>query len=110
MRSATFALTAALPMLSFAMLLGGCGQTQQSATLPASNAGAASAARAPGVSFQHACPDLGAGFAHCEALVRDDAASRNMQPDGSPSGYGPQDLWSAYNLTKAVGGGTGATI
>jgi subtilase family serine protease len=51
-----------------------------------------------------ACPDTHQfGYAHCLALVRTD-----VRPN-LPSGYGPSDLQSAYNLPSASDG-TGQTV
>jgi subtilase family serine protease len=45
------------------------------------------------------CPDTGdPRVAHCESLARTDVAS------GTPSGYGPSDLQSAYNLPSTTRG------
>jgi subtilase family serine protease len=50
------------------------------------------------------CPDRAdPRLAYCESLVRTDA------PSGSPSGYGPSDLQSAYNLPSATDG-SGQTV
>ena len=48
------------------------------------------------------------GEMRCLALVRDDAASHEFGPDGSPAGYGPADLQSAYNFNPT--GGSGVTV
>lgn len=51
------------------------------------------------------CPAPTAGTFQCMALVRNDVSS------SAPSGYGPTDLQSAYNLTSAAAaGGTGTTV
>jgi subtilase family serine protease len=46
--------------------------------------------------------------ARCMMLVRDDPASRERRPDGSPAGYGPAELQAAYNFDPA--GGSGVTV
>jgi subtilase family serine protease len=42
------------------------------------------------------CPTAAAGYASCYAYVRTD-----VTPAATPSGYGPSDLRSAYNLTTS---------
>jgi subtilase family serine protease len=61
-------------------------------TVPAANA----APSPTGVAHRsvRACPAATAGTASCHALVRTD-----VTPAVAPSGYGPADLRSAYNLT-----------
>jgi subtilase family serine protease len=50
------------------------------------------------------CPDTNdPRVAHCESLLRTDVRT------GSPSGYGPSDLQSAYNLPSSTDG-TGQTV
>ena len=50
--------------------------------------------------FERVCPRAPAGYAQCELLLA----------KTGPSGYGPADLSSAYNLSGDVGGGSGATV
>jgi subtilase family serine protease len=47
----------------------------------------------------HACPGAPAGFAYCHAILLD-----NGRPGGSPSGYNPSDLQSAYKLPSSTAG------
>ncbi|MFJ2578016.1 putative Ig domain-containing protein [Kitasatospora aureofaciens] len=44
----------------------------------------------------------------CLALARTDLAQHDLAPNLTPSGYGPSDLASAYNLPTSAG--TGATV
>src|SRR5690349_13378831 len=61
------------------------------------------AAPAPGPHSRHVCATARAGAAACAALVRTDAHGTPMAA-AAPSGYGPSDLRSAYNLPAAGGG------
>ncbi|AEW99702.1 S53 family peptidase [Streptantibioticus cattleyicolor] len=58
---------------------------------------------------KHLCAQPHPGLMACNALVRTDIV-RNaaIGPDAAPSGYGPSDLLSAYNLP--ADGGAGQTI
>ena len=47
------------------------------------------------------------GYAHCNALVRTDAAAKAVQPNALPAGLGPADLTAAYKLGA---GGAGQTV
>ncbi len=53
------------------------------------------------------CPSAAPGQVRCHSFVRIDATGEPLAT-GGPSGYGPADLRSAYNLSAA--GGTGQTI
>ena len=66
------------------------------ATAAPSPTGAAHAARV--------CALPSAGMAGCHALVRTDASGK-PQATGTPAGYGPADLQSAYKLAGATSGG-----
>ena len=72
---------------------------------------AAAASTAPDLSphAQRSCAHAEAGYAACEAWVRTDAGAK---PHAStPSGYGPADLLSAYNLASAASSaGAGKTV
>jgi subtilase family serine protease len=59
--------------------------------------------------FAHAkvCPSAAPGTARCHSLVRIDNSGQPFATT-APSGYGPTDLRSAYNLSSA--GGAGQTI
>lgn len=52
------------------------------------------------------CPGpVAAGSASCHAIRHDRVdANGRVQPDLTPSGYGPADIRSAYNLTATTGG------
>lgn len=78
----------------------------------AGQAAAAPAPAAPAASHGHfirSCGKAKAGFASCNAILNADA-----QPNaggGTPSGYGPSDLQSAYNLAAAAAAnGAGTTV
>ncbi len=60
--------------------------------------------------FVHAkvCPSAAAGEARCHSLVRVDNSGQPLAT-GTPSGYGPADLQSAYKLPSATAG-SGQTI
>jgi subtilase family serine protease len=60
--------------------------------------------------FVHAkvCPSAAAGEARCHSLVRVDNSGQPL-PTATPSGYGPADLQSAYNLPSGTAG-SGQTI
>jgi subtilase family serine protease len=58
--------------------------------------------------YRHVCATVVAkNTAHCDALVRTDAAANAVQPNALPSGLGPADLASAYKLGA---GGVGQTV
>lgn len=59
----------------------------------------------------HSCPAPVAGSASCHAVVRTDTTplKGGVTPHATPSGYGPADLQSAYNLPSATAG-AGQTI
>jgi subtilase family serine protease len=80
------AVTAALPVLAF---------TTTASASPASTA-AHSAVRA--------CAAPVTGYAACNAWVRTDVKAAKVTPNVTPSGYGPSDLQSAYNLPSATAG------
>src|SRR5260370_21512603 len=65
-------------------------------------------ASTPGAStvpFTHVCPGVLIGFARCHA-IRVDADPGG----GSPSGYNPADLLSAYKLPSSSTVGSGQTV
>jgi subtilase family serine protease len=106
------------PIVSFAgcwaaiaiAALASCGQNTTLAAAGSHSSLPAAALHGNGVTFHRGCERAELGYESCEVLIRDDAASHRTQPDGTPSGYGPQDLWSAYDLASAVTGGSGATV
>ncbi|GAC1485060.1 MAG: peptidase S8 [Gemmatimonadaceae bacterium] len=61
--------------------------------------------------FVHAkvCPSAAAGEARCHSLVRVDNSGQPLAT-ATPSGYGPVDLHSAYNLPSSYAGTTVPTI
>ncbi|HST67052.1 MAG TPA: hypothetical protein VLM05_17875 [Mycobacteriales bacterium] len=66
------------------------------------------AATTTSATYRHVCSTATAkGVAHCDALVRTDAAAKAVQPNALPSGLGPADLASAYKLGA---GGAGQTV
>jgi hypothetical protein len=70
----------------------------------------AAAPSTPDVSVVAACPDPGPGEAQCLALeVVGGLAPNTANPNFGPSGYGPSDLQSAYNIPTGSEG-TGMTV
>src|SRR4051794_20764320 len=68
---------------------------------------AAPAAAAP---HRHVCGPPAHGKARCHAEVITEADGVTPHATTSPTGYGPADLRSAYNLTAATTAGAGQTI
>ena len=70
----------------------------------------ANAAGAP--AWTRVCDVPAAGMAACNALhvnnVHENVKALGVTPNATPSGYGPSDLLSAYNLP--AGGGAGQTV
>lgn len=58
-------------------------------------------------SYKPVCPLVGPGLARCHSQIVTDAQS-NVVVNVAPSGFGPPDLLSAYNVP--TGGGAGQTI
>ncbi len=56
-------------------------------------------------SFIHVCPSVPFGYARCHSIVVD----KGHGGGGSPSGYNPADLQSAYNLPSSTAG-VGQTV
>ncbi len=54
------------------------------------------------------CGDVGKGFARCQAWLRTDVQGE-IQP-GTPGGYGPSDLQTAYGLTSDADKGRGESV
>jgi hypothetical protein len=51
------------------------------------------------------CKPAKAGYSACMALQRTNVASfKGIRPDAAPTGYGPSDLQSAYNLPSSTAG------
>jgi subtilase family serine protease len=82
-------------------------------------AGSASAlphSNATGLSHRAVCGPVSSGFAHCNADVVTDHSGNPFKgapgpsASGTPSGYGPADLRSAYNLTTSGTAGGSSTI
>jgi hypothetical protein len=61
-----------------------------------------------GFRHQKVCTNTAPGEAACHSWVRVNATTGQIQPLVTPSGFGPVDLRSAYNLPST--GGTGMTI
>jgi subtilase family serine protease len=87
--------------------------------------GAAGAAAPSRISSVHACANPSRGHAACNAIRRTDAtattatqrmataraaARRGATPNATPSGYGPSDIQSAYNLAGLSSGGRTVAI
>jgi subtilase family serine protease len=68
--------------------------------------------------YRPSCGTAAADEARCFAYVLTAAGramafgrqTQSVSPAASPSGYGPSQLQSAYNLTSAIGGGSGRTV
>jgi len=58
----------------------------------------------PQVPHRALCEGAEPGFARCHALVRTDAQG-NAVSMATPSGFGPSDLRSAYNMPSSGGNG-----
>jgi len=83
------------------------------ATTGLASAASASAGLRPAVSWHRACAlPTHVGQMACGALrvlnVTERVNARGVTPDATPSGYGPSDLLSAYNLP--ANGGAGETV
>lgn len=64
----------------------------------------------PGPS-EHVCGPVADGYVRCNSLIRTDIPGHLAAPNFTPSGYGPSDLQTAYNLTRASArDGTGQTV
>jgi subtilase family serine protease len=88
--------TAALAAIPLALF----GSGAEAATIPAPST----------VATAHSCSTPAAGTASCMAVVRTDLATpHKLAPAATPSGYGPADLQSAYNLPSSTAG-SGQTI
>ena len=79
------------------------------------HAASAPAASAHQITTERACSaPLHPGGPVCYALIRTDVATvkaNALAPDATPSGYGPSDLRSAYNLASAsASDGSGQTV
>ncbi|MEU6172596.1 S53 family peptidase [Streptantibioticus parmotrematis] len=75
----------------------------------AATATAASAGHAHQIHVKRLCSQPKPGMMACNALVRTDVMQRMaLGRDDAPSGYGPSDLQSAYNLPSD--GGAGQTV
>jgi subtilase family serine protease len=73
----------------------------------------AQAATGHGVAWSRSCAvDLTPGHAFCNALhvtsASEHVSAKGITPNATPSGYGPSDLLSAYNLP--ANGGAGQTV
>lgn len=63
-----------------------------------------------GVATKRLCTDTSApGFAHCMSLLRTDIVRHHVGANDTPSGFGPADLQSAYNLPSSSAG-AGQTV
>ena len=75
----------------------------------ASVAGSATNGQAKRFLHARVCPSAAPETARCHSLVRVDNSGQPLATT-APSGYGPNDLQSAYNLTTATTAGVGQTI
>jgi len=92
--------TLALAVLTFASAL----------LVPAALASAAPSAAGAGHRNVRVCSAPASGSAGCDAIRRDSVTSSGkVTPNATPSGYGPADLQSAYNLPSSTAG-SGQTV
>lgn len=81
-----------------------------SAAGPPTAAGRGGETAASAAGTRRVCGTPRRGFSACMSLLRTNVASyRGVRPDVTPTGYGPSDLQSAYNLPSATAG-SGATV
>lgn len=92
-RLLTVAATAALPVLAYSNAPAMAAPTAQASTHAA----------------VRACAAPTAAHAACNAWVRTDVHTAKIAPNANPSGYGPSDLQSAYNLPSSTAG-SGQTV
>ena len=97
---------AAMTVVAGAVVVLALAAAPASAAPPAPGAPAAPAAAPHSGSAQQQCPAPARGHAACMAFRRTDV-SHPKGVQATPSGYGPADLLSAYNL---AGGGAGETV
>ncbi|HTJ69903.1 MAG TPA: S53 family peptidase [Actinospica sp.] len=93
MRLLAIAATAALPITAYTVM----------------PAAADASPAAPAHPTAHSCAAPAAGAAACTAIARLDVHTAKIAPNATPSGYGPADLQSAYNLPSATAG-SGQTV
>src|SRR5262249_28076152 len=99
------ALIAAAAFASVAMQ--SCDSQEESRSF-AAHGGADLSAIVPQHPHARVCAEAAPGFAACHARVRLDEATGRVKTFITPSGFGPADLASAYNLPAT--GGAGLTI
>jgi subtilase family serine protease len=92
-----------------ALILAACSENTNQPTAPGAASDNGSPATGVAMQLAHArvCPSAAPGTARCHSWVTVDGAG-NPFASGSPSGFGPADLASAYNLNTS--GGVGKTI
>ncbi len=104
--------SAAMALLSAAALVTGgmLAATPSAASAAPQHTAAAPASPHTAVHTRHLCAKpSGPGRMACLAEARTDLAQHlSLTPDATPSGYGPSDLQSAYNLPSSAG--SGATV
>jgi len=92
--------TLALAVLTFA----------SAGLVPVASAAAAPSAAGAGHRNVRVCSAPASGSAGCHAIRRDSVTSSGtVTPNATPSGYGPADLQSAYNLPSSTAG-SGQTV
>ncbi len=92
--------TLALAVLTFA----------SAGLVPVASAAAAPSAAGAGHRNVRVCSVPASGSAGCHAIRRDSVTSSGtVTPNATPSGYGPADLQSAYNLPSSTAG-SGQTV
>ncbi|HYV65004.1 MAG TPA: S8 family serine peptidase, partial [Myxococcales bacterium] len=91
-------------LVALALLAGACGQLES----PAESKDARSPESASSHRHARVCGAAAPGHVRCHAWVRVNDVTGQIQPFVTPSGFGPVDLTSAYQLPAT--GGAGMTI
>lgn len=99
-------------LCTVALILAACSENTTPPTAPggASRDGSPATGLAMQLAHARVCPSAAPGLARCHSLVLVDPSGSPFA-SGSPSGYKPADLWSAYSLPGLSGsGGTIAIV
>src|SRR5438128_2421421 len=102
-------LVAAVAMLASVVAGSATAQSRTGPPHEGPRAHAAGEDRARGLTSERVCPDMHEpGRAYCLAMVPGNGqAAKHLRGGQAPSGYGPQDIRSAYHLPT---GGAGRTV
>jgi subtilase family serine protease len=108
MASAGSALLAAIPLM---VLAPAAASHAAVAPLPATHQASRQTADQASAHATHSCATPKAHAAACAALLRTDLTPmKSARPKATPSGYGPSDLQSAYNLSTSTGSEAKGTV